>query len=78
MIRFPGEKREIPSEALVNTVWVGAFMAMIFSLPPLGIFLGIYFGTGSLVAGAILGFGAHFAILAYSGRISRLLTRAMG
>ena len=77
MIRFPGKKREIPAEVLINTIWVSAFMAMIFSLPPLGIFLGIYFGTGNLVVGAVLGFGVHFVTLAFAGRISRFLTRMM-
>lgn len=62
---------------MLNTVWVSAFMAMIFALPPLGIFLGIYFGTGNLIAGAVVGFGIHFIILAFAGRISRFLTRAM-
>jgi len=77
MIRFPGKKNEISAETVISTVWVSTFMGMIFALPPLGIFLGIYFGTGSLVAGAVLGFGAHFATLALAGRISGFLTRAM-
>ncbi|MBA4436726.1 MAG: hypothetical protein H2B04_05320, partial [Nitrosopumilaceae archaeon] len=52
-------------------------MAMIFSLPPLGIFLGIYFGTGNLVIGAVLGFGVHFVTLAFSSKISKFLTQIM-
>ena len=75
MIRFPRKKTEISTEAMINTVWVSAFMAMIFSLPPLGIFLGIYLGTGELLAGAVLGFGVHFVTLAASARISKFLTR---
>ena len=77
MIRFPRKRGDMSTSALINTVWVSAFMAMIFSLPPLGIFLGIYFGTGNLAAGAVLGFGVHFATLAFSGRISKFLTRVM-
>ena len=49
-------------------------LGMIFSLPPLGIFLGIYFGTGNLIVGAILGFSVHFVTLAFSARISKFLT----
>ena len=45
---------------------------MIFTLPPLGLFLGIYFWTGDLVIGAIIGFSVHFVILAFSGRISKI------
>ena len=77
MIRFPKKKNDISTEVVINTIWVSAFMAMIFSLPPLGIFLGIYFGTGNLIVGAVLGFGVHFVTLAFAGRISRFLTQIM-
>ena len=43
-------------------------MAMIFSLPPLGLFLGIYFGTGNLIIGAVVGFQFHFVTLAFSSK----------
>ena len=52
-------------------------MAMIFALPSIGLFLGIYFGTGNLVLGAVVGFGVHFVILAFSSRISKFLTDVM-
>ena len=74
MIRFPKKKQDISTETVINTIWVSAFMAMIFSLPPLGIFLGIYFGTGNLIVGAVLGFSVHFVTLAFSARISKFLT----
>ena len=77
MIDFSKKKTEIPTETLVNTVWVSSFLAMIFTLPPLGLFLGIYFWTGDLVIGAIIGFGIHFVILAFSGRISKIITKIM-
>lgn len=77
MIRFPSEKKDISTEAVINTIWVSAFMAMIFALPPLGIFLGIYYGTGNLIIGAVLGFGVHFVTLAFAGKISKLLVRVM-
>ncbi|EGP94538.1 hypothetical protein MY1_1792 [Nitrosarchaeum koreense MY1] len=50
---------------------------MILSLPPLGLFLGIYFLTGNIIMGAILGFGTHFIILVFSTKISKLLTKVM-
>lgn len=77
MIRFPKKKNDISTETMINTIWVSTFMAMIFSLPPLGIFLGIYFGTGNLVIGAVLGFGVHFVTLAFSSKISKFLTQIM-
>jgi len=69
MIDFSKKKTEISTETLVNTIWVSSFLAMIFTLPPLGLFLGIYFWTGDLVIGAIIGFSVHFVTLAFSGSI---------
>jgi len=77
MIRFPKKKNDISTETMINTIWVSTFMGMIFSLPPLGIFLGIYFGTGNLIVGAVLGFGVHFVTLAFSSKISKFLTQIM-
>ena len=70
--------REAPVEALFNSVWIGTLLALILALPPLGIFLGIYFGSGQLVVGAVAGFAVHFVTLAFSGRISAFLTRVLG
>jgi hypothetical protein len=77
MIKFPKKKNDIPIETLINYVWISAFMAMIFSLPSLGIFLGIYYGTGNIAVGAILGFAVHFITLAFASRISKFLTKIM-
>ena len=77
MIKFPKKKQEISTETFINMIWVSAFLAMIFSLPSLGIFLGIYFGTGNLAVGAVLGFAMHFVILAFSGKISKFLTQIL-
>ncbi|WP_428325215.1 hypothetical protein [Nitrosopumilus sp.] len=77
MIKFPKKKNEITTETVINTIWVSAFMAMIFSLPPLALFLGFYFWVGELVIGAIVGFGVHFVTLAFAGKISKFLTNIM-
>ena len=77
MIRSPYDRKEVPAEAVVNTIWISTILAMILTLPSLGAFLGIYYSTGNVVAGAILGFGLHFVTLAFSGRISAFLTRMM-
>ena len=77
MIRFPKKKNDISTETMINTIWVSTFMGMIFSLPPIGIFLGIYFGTGNLVMGAVLGCGVHCGTLAFASRISKFLTQIM-
>ena len=77
MIRFQNKKTKISTEIMTNTIWISTFLAMILSLPPLGLFLGIYFGTGNLIIGAIVGFGVHFIILVFSSKISKFLTSIM-
>ena len=77
MFNFSKKKTDISAEVLVNTIWVSSFLAMIFTLPPLGLFLGIYLWTGNLIVGAVIGFGVHFGILAFSGRISKIITQFM-
>jgi len=75
MFKFPKKKTEVTTEVLIKLIWVSSFLAMIFTLPPLGLFLGIYYFTGELILGAIIGFGLHFVILAFSGRISKVVTK---
>ncbi len=75
MSKFPSKKNETSIDILTN--WVSISMALIFALPSLGVFLGIYYGTGNLILGAVLGFGVHFATLAFSGRISKYLNKIM-
>lgn len=70
-------KKKVPPEVIINTIWISTFLAMIFTLPALGIFLGIYYGTGNLVLGAALGFSVHFTAFAFSGKISKFLTQIM-
>lgn len=77
MFNFPKKKTEVSTEVLIRFVWVSSFLAMIFTLPPLALFLGIYFLTGELIIGAVIGFGVHFVILAFSGRISKIITKIM-
>ncbi len=75
MSKFPTKKNETSIDILTN--WVSISMALIFALPSLGVFLGIYYGTGNLIIGAVLGFGVHFVTLVFSGRISKYLDKVM-
>ena len=77
MVNFPSKKKKIPTKVIINTIWISTFLAMIFTLPSLAIFLGIYYGTGNLILGAVLGFGAHVVALVFSGRISNFLIKIM-
>jgi len=69
--KMPDDKFDIISQIL----WKSSILALIFTVPALVIFLGIYYGTGNLIVGAVIGFGVHFATLAFSGRISKRLER---
>ena len=75
MNKSPTKNTKDPINVLTN--WVSISMALIFALPSLGVFLGIYYGTGNLVVGAVLGFVIHFVTLAFSGRISKYLNEIM-
>ena len=75
MSKSPSKKNETSIDILTN--WVSISMALIFALPSLGIFLGIYYGTGNIIVGAVLGFGVHFVTLAFSSRISKYLNKIM-
>jgi hypothetical protein len=77
MIKIPKKKTKTSTEIVTKTIWVSTFLAMILSLPPLGLFLGIYFLTGNLIIGAIVGFGTHFVILVFSSKISKFLINIM-
>ena len=77
MFNFKKKKTEISTELLIKFIWVSSFLAMIFAIPPLPVFLGIYFLTGELIMGAVIGFGLHFVILAFSGKISKVITKLM-
>ena len=77
MFNFKKKKTDISTELLIKFIWVSSFLAMIFALPPLAVFLGIYFLTGELIIGAVIGFGVHFIILAFSGKISKVITKLM-
>ncbi len=75
MSKFPTKKNETSIDILTN--WVSISMALIFALPSLGVFLGIYYGTGNLIIAAVLGFGVHIVTLVFSGRISKYLDKIM-
>jgi hypothetical protein len=75
MFKFPKKKNEVSIEVLIRFIWVSLLLAIIFAIPPLALFLGIYHFTGELIIGAVIGFGIHFVILAFSGKISKIITK---
>lgn len=71
MGKSPTKKNKVSIDILTN--WVSIIMALIFALPSLGVFLGIFYGVENLPLAVILGFGTHFVILAFSNRIAKYL-----
>jgi hypothetical protein len=77
MFDFGKKKNNVSFDVLIRLIWVSSFLAIILTLPSLGLFLGIYYFTGELIIGAVRGFGVHFITLAFSNRISKFLTKIM-
>jgi hypothetical protein len=75
MINLDKKNPNQPPVTLSKILLKSSILAIIFAIPALAIFLGIFYGTGNLIAGAILGFGVHFATLAFSNRISKWLAK---
>lgn len=67
----------VSPDTLIKSFWVSSALALIMTLPPLGIFLAFHYngGNNNILAGAIVGFGLHFVLLALSERISNALSR---
>jgi hypothetical protein len=66
---------DVSPDTLIKSFWVSSALALIMTLPPLGVFLAFYYNGGNILAGAIIGFGLHFVILAVSERMSNGLSR---
>jgi len=64
-------------EIFVKSIWISSGLAMMFTLPPLGIFLAIHSNTGSLLVASIVGFTLHFVILGTSPKLSNWLSSFM-
>ena len=77
MFNFGKKKNNVSTEVLIKLIWVSSFLAMILTLPSLGLFLGIYYFTGELIVGALIGCVEHFITLASISRISKFLTKIM-
>ena len=65
----------VDPDVVVKSFWVSSALALLLTLPSLGIFLGFYYNGGNLIIGAVVGFGLHFALLAFSERITNLLSK---
>ena len=65
----------VSPDVLIKSFWVSSALALIMTLPPIGIFLAFNYNGDNILVGAIVGFGLHFVFLALSERISNALSR---
>ncbi len=66
---------QLPPDILIKGTWVSPAMALILTLPALGLFIGL-FQVAELNVGvsAGIGFGMHFVLLAFARRISKAIS----
>jgi hypothetical protein len=60
---------------MVKSAWVSTALALILTLPSVGLFMGILQTTSNLIVGAAVGFALHFVLLSLSAKISSVLSR---
>lgn len=75
-LKFPGQTySNLTPELLFKSMWTSSVLAMIFALPPVGLFLGLYQADVNIGVAAGVGFGLHFATLAFAKKISAALVK---
>ncbi len=65
---------KLSPDIVIKGTWVSIALALILTIPALGLFLGLYQLGVNIAASAGIGFGLHFALLAVSGRISNAIS----
>jgi len=72
---FPCQKSEnVTPDLMIKLISVSVILALLFTVPALGIFLGIYWYTDNILMGAIIGFAIHFIALGFSYTISQSIS----
>ena len=73
--QFPCQKTEnVTPDIMIKMVSASVILALLFTVPALGIFLGIYWYTDNLMIGILIGFTVHFITLGFSHPISRSIS----
>ncbi len=70
---FSNKYENITPEVMTTSIWVTTALALILTLPSLGLFIVCYQLTSNIPISAIIGFGFHFFLFAISDRISTSL-----
>jgi len=75
-LRFQHQRLDqLPPDILIKGSWVSMAMALILTLPSLGLFMMFHEIVGLNIAiSASISFGIHFVLLAFSRRISKAIS----
>lgn len=74
-LKFESQRIDkLPPDTLIKGTWVSTAMALILTLPSLGLFIGLYEMGVNIGISAGIGFGLHFVVLAFSRRISKAIS----
>ena len=74
-LKFESQRLDkLPPDILIKGTWVSTAMALILTLPSLAIFIGMHQMGINVGISAAVGFGIHFALLAFSRRISKAIS----
>lgn len=73
-LSFSNKYKNITPELMTTSIWVSTTLALILTLPALGLFLLFFQLTSNILISSMIGFGFHFVLLAISDRISASLT----
>jgi hypothetical protein len=74
-LKFQSQRLDqLPPDILIKGGWVSTAMALILTLPPLALFIGMYqMADVNIGIAAGIAFGIHFGLLAFSRRISKAI-----
>lgn len=74
-LRFESQRVDkLPADIMLKGTWVSTAIALILTIPALGLFIGLYYLGANIGVSAGIGFGLHFALLAFSTRISKAIS----
>lgn len=74
-LKFESQRIDkLPPDIVIKGTWVSIAIALILTIPALGLFIGVYQLGVNIAISAGIGFGLHFGLLAFSGRISNALS----
>ncbi len=74
-LRFESQRVDrLPPDIMLKGTWVSTAIALILTIPALGLFIGLYYLGINIGISAGIGFSLHFALLALSTKISKVIS----